>query len=689
MHVNGIGQFRLARTDGGGRELEGGTVRLSAWDALQNPSREIKVAGPTGVFYKERFALWPDDEDLVLYREDAGRQISDLSRFTAEDGCIYSLVVRRDVQIFSNTGQVDCVDQSDQWALYRFPQGLPAGFAARLDGAPFWSPGSAPIKNKELPGTGLFVRELTVTCLDLSVKAPPGWTVERFRFSGRAFDGYHAVMEISPAIDYAKKTARILVTRQEERRAIEIKAERVGQKCNGAAYQNTDGRWSILQSNAALDAGRIEGRTLAVHWDQQSNEDPWLTLGTLPLVSHPHFSRRQRLIAVGEPLQVRFGMMNEDHPNRIQLASAVYSTGILEEVRETVDLFLLILREKIEAAPDLRVWVWEEGSPTPRLISKEEVEAHSDNQTLSVLQLSAPNPIGWAVSLDGNWRGARFHVEPRSKNWPRLCRQWDEIFNRGENWGACAAALRWWRFPVLMDPFLTSVQEQVARNQLQTLCAWIAPDALSEMVLALSEAEYYVNSLRTLLWDYRPSTEECKQLWALHEASVFSAFHEGQLSASTTLLLSSHPVLFARIICEVVWTRQHDEEAQVPIVLDHSLFRTAPNPAMIQGIEERYRRIFGIAREFVERQAGYGDSAREANRFEVLRTEALSELRSWTDSRPLDDAYFLEYVIKSAEALFDGRECNTTRLKVAVTRSRACCAFIVSYLLKTRGITHQ
>jgi hypothetical protein len=110
---------------------------------------------------------------------------------------------------------------------------------------------------------------------------------------------------------------------------------------------------------------------------------------------------------------------------------------------------------------------------------------------------------------------------------------------------------------------------------------------------------------------------------------------------------------------------------------------------MIQGIEERYRRIFGIAREFVERQAGYGDSAREANRFEVLRTEALSELRSWTDSRPLDDAYFLEYVIKSAEALFDGRECNTTRLKVAVTRSRACCAFIVSYLLKTRGITHQ
>jgi hypothetical protein len=240
-----------------------------------------------------------------------------------------------------------------------------------------------------------------------------------------------------------------------------------------------------------------------------------------------------------------------------------------------------------------------------------------------------------------------------------------------------------------MDPFLTSVQEQVARNQLQTLCAWIAPDALSEMVLALSEAEYYVNSLRTLLWDYRPSTEECKQLWALHEASVFSAFHEGQLSASTTLLLSSHPVLFARIICEVVWTRQHDEEAQVPIVLDHSLFRTAPNPAMIQGIEERYRRIFGIAREFVERQAGYGDSAREANRFEVLRTEALSELRSWTDSRPLDDAYFLEYVIKSAEALFDGRECNTTRLKVAVTRSRACCAFIVSYLLKTRGITHQ
>ena len=88
----------------------------------------------------------------------------------------------------------------------------------------------------------------------------------------------------------------------------------------------------------------------------------------------------------------------------------------------------------------------------------------------------------------------------------------------------------------------------------------------------------------------------------------------------------------------------------------------------------------------VERLAGYGDPVPGMDRFQHLRAEALSELRSWTDWQPLDDAFFLENVVKAAEALFDQHECDSTRLNVAVARSRACCAFLVSHLLMSRGL---
>ena len=71
--------------------------------------------------------------------------------------------------------------------------------------------------------------------------------------------------------------------------------------------------------------------------------------------------------------------------------------------------------------------------------------------------------------------------------------------------------------------------------------------------------------------------------------------------------------------------------------------------------------------------------------YRYFLAEALSELKSWTDARPLDDSFFEEHVLRAAEALFDGMSADTNRLLVAVARSRACCAYIVSYLLKIKG----
>jgi hypothetical protein len=686
VYMKGIGWSRLIRNEEGSRDLEGGSLRVSAWDALQNPTREVSVIGPSGTLFKEQFEFWPADQDLVLFRGEAGRQIRDLSRFTAECGCSYALVTRSDVRVESNSGPVDCSDRSDKWSLYQFPRGLPPGFEVILDNASFWLPGAAAPKIATLPGSSFRIREISPVNLYLSAHVPIGWTVEQFRFGGNRFSSDHAVMDVSPAIDFTKKAARVVVTRAGEHRVIDLPAERIGDSCTGATYQSQDGKWRILRPDFPLDAGQIEGRLVAVHWNDRSAEDPWLTLSSQPLLAQPHLTRRQHFLAAGEPLQLRFGLMNEEIPSRIQLASAVYSTGILAAVRETVDLYLLVLREKIEAAPNLCVWVWEAGNSTPRLLSREEVEAHSDNQTISVLQLSAPNPIGWAVSLDENWRGARFHADPRTKNWPWICTQWKDVLAQDETWGNCAAALRWWRFPVLMEPFLAIVRERALSNPYDTLRAWIESPRLPAMAFSRSEAEYYINPMRTLLWDYSPTPEECKRLWAAHETSFFSAFEAGQLCIAATLLLISHPVLLAKIICELLWSRQQEDEARVPIIFAQNLFRRVPDPVQVRGIEETYRGLFRIARDFVERLDGYGDPILGMDRFQTLRAEALSELRSWIDSTPLDDAYFLENIIKPADALFDQRDCDTTHLKVAVTRSRACCAFIVSHLLKEKGL---
>jgi len=71
---------------------------------------------------------------------------------------------------------------------------------------------------------------------------------------------------------------------------------------------------------------------------------------------------------------------------------------------------------------------------------------------------------------------------------------------------------------------------------------------------------------------------------------------------------------------------------------------------------------------------------------DTLLQTSLSELRSWKDRSPLDEAYFRENIVKPAEALYDGQPCDTTRLEIAVSRSRASCAYLVSHLLALKGL---
>lgn len=682
LYVEGMGITKLVRNEQGRRFLDGDTLSARPEEVLSAPAREVSVSGRAGVIFRQRFSFWPLDTDIVLFRGSTGRRITNLEGFVAESGCPYTIVTAAAVDLSTkDSSSLDCEVRSRDWKLYSFPHGLPAGLEARIDSLCLWSPEHV-IAKPTPPGFLLRARERSVTSLELTAAAPHGWTVDRIRFAGRMLPGDHSIIEISPVSDYLKRKAQVYASQNGTRSVFNVRTERVGEKATGAVVEMEDGNWQPLSSDS-LDASVLEGRRIAVRW-QSSADDPWLTLGQRPIVRDPGLLRRQHLKALGETLELRFGLMNEAIHQRVALAPSVVSTGILADVTENAGLYLLKLRHAIEAAPDLRVWVWENGSSEPRLLERTEVEAHSDQRTLSILDLSAPGPIGWAVSLEGQWLGARFHLNPGTPGWLNLCSRWKSTLIGSCDWPATAAALRWWRFPVLMEPFRSIVQAKIQQNPVSTLLAWTGSDLRPEMAIDQADAASFLSPIRTFLWRYSPSQEDCKAFWATQFPCVLESFEQGRVAPPAILLLYSHPVLLAKIICEVLLIHLVEEEATVPVIMERNLFRRVQDPVQIRRIKQKYSPLFGITADFVERSAGVIIPGR--NTRDALLEEALWDLRSWSDPNPLDTAYFHENVVRPAEALFDHLTCNTDRLEIAVSRSSACCAYLVSHLLATKGV---
>ena len=436
----------------------------------------MRVIGVGGAVYRERLELWSAEDEILIFDGRSGRQVHDLEHFKPRPARNYLMIATSDVELTDDGQSVGYADRSERWCFYLFSNGFPPGLEAKIEQVAFWSPEGSEPAEQQLPGLACHIRELSATRLSILVMPPAGWTVERVKFSGLTLAGPRGEISVSPLRTYEGKKAYITCSNSTRKLTVSVRAERAGEEITGAAYGRPDGSWQLVSQNKILDAGEVEGQTLSVRWSEIEACDPWLTLGANPLVSYPRSVRRQRFNATGEPLELRFGLMNEAPNRRVKFSPAVYSSGLLTEVGEEDSHFVLRLREPVEAIGEMALWVWAANAPCPREIEQNRI-AISDRQTMRVNRAEVDTPVGWAMSFDGDWRGARFHCDPHSKRWPEMLGRWTTILTRQESWPECASALRAWRFPVMMEPFRKTVEAKVKRDGLSTLKAWAGPNS--------------------------------------------------------------------------------------------------------------------------------------------------------------------------------------------------------------------
>jgi hypothetical protein len=396
-------------------------------------------------------------------------------------------------------------------------------------------------------------------------------------------------------------------------------------------------------------------------------------LGNHALFPEPLRVRRQAIDAVGESFQIRIGLMNETGP-RTEL-SPLYSTGLLARVEYADGLIQLHVREEMAAINSYRVVVWERGQPLPRALEPGVVHAHG--RLIEVLALSVHEPLGWAISLDTEWRGFRFAVDPGSTGWPELEKEWCATLDDSSDWQSTARALCAWRFPVLMEPFLNVVRSRVWHSPVETLFAWTQRILLDDYLLT-AEPTLFTAPLRELLWEVSFDTSASESCWVHHERAVQDRGFAPDLYQPAAALLRANPVLLAKVLADGLLTRYYRGKKSLRRI-QKTLFSKEIDPVEA----ERHRKDFELRAQLILvalKGSFGGDIASRPDDLTALEKEALSGLRSWSDNRPMDEYFFHQRVRNIAEALFAGLTADSTQLRLAVARSPVCSAYLAAFL---------
>lgn len=524
-------------------------------------------------------------------------------------------------------------------------------------------------------------RELSPTRLRLRAELQDGWICESFRFSGQRHAGAESEVPISPNFRFGQASALIEARRGIRRSYVRLPAEVIGPPAQGAAYQTQDGRWKDLTSTLPLDVGLVEGRPLSCRWRYSADQEVWLMLGDQPLFPEPDLLRRQHIGCCGEPLYLRFGLMHEDYDSRITLAPATYETGLLAAIEWRGSEILLHLKEQIQRADEFRVWIWERKCAAPRCLDPLEVELVHEAKLL-VLRDSVEEPLGWLLSWQGLWRGARFHVEPESLGWERSARDWCQVFEETLDWSATAKALHAWHFPALMEPFLESIRRKVGANRFSTLDAWTSKTpVVSNGALLEVDSGRYLSAIRGILPLLQPNESVPPDIFEHHVKSVLEIDWQHTLYEPAEVLLRGQPVLLAQLLVAAIKKEFGKREKLIPAISTRNLFHKERDPRKMAELRHSTEFVVKIILERLNVYAGVLARPTKPDDLSFLHAAALHDLRSWVDSSPVDSMFFTSCVTEPAERWFLGEQPELKWVQVAIARSTACCAFLAAHLL--------
>ncbi len=524
-------------------------------------------------------------------------------------------------------------------------------------------------------------RELSPTRLRLRAELLDGWICESFRFSGQRHTGSESEVSISPNFRFGQASALIEARRGIERSYLRLPVEVIGPAAQGAAFQTQDGRWKDLTSTLPLDVGLLEGRPLSCRWRYSADQEVWLMLGDQPLFPEPDLLRRQHIGCCGEPLYLRFGLMHEDFDNRVALAPSTWETGLLAAIEVRDSEILLHLREPIQRADEFRVWIWERNCVSPRCLDPFEVELVHETMFL-ILRDSVEEPLGWLLSWQGLWRGARFHVEPKSFEWELSARDWCQVFEETLDWYATAKALQAWHFPVLMEPFLESIRRKIGANRFSTLDAWTNKTPVVSNGASLEvNSGGYIAAIRGILPLLQSNESVPPDIFEHHVKSVLESDWQHTLYEPAQILLRGQPVLLAQLVVAAIKEEFDRREKLIPAVSVRSLFHKERDPRKMAELRHSTEFVVRIIFERLHVYAGVLARPVKPDDLSLLHAAALNDLRSWVDSSPVDSMFFKSCVTEPAERWFLGEQPELKWVRLAIARSPACCAFLAAHLL--------
>jgi hypothetical protein len=503
--------------------------------------------------------LWPQDEDVVIYRLPAGVRFPDAFTATLNRNVSYALLTAPDLTVEPEPQQWRIAD-SQRAKLYRLHPSWPAQMRVLLDGELLWEPhiqqhaAAPPWANQ----VGIFTADNRAIKwgkeFRVKIIHPPDVTVRYVRCQGRAIDfssHNRCITFTTPPV--------IKPDPDSERLNFRLGLQKDGQRCTvrrqlelsviGAAHLAAEG-WRALNKHSVLTVEQAKRDlfkiALPTTWDGQPVSASDLVLLEGDSLSHKLPRRAASLGELhgwGAPLKAR-RLFNAATPS-LSLAGSVVNHGVLDEAicealpDTTARLLRLRFRQQIEPSEQHAVVWWDASGQLLRLTLKSCDEAEGAWWWVCELSESCATPLAVAVAYEGRRLGARWEEREWLKAVPGLASQ---------DAKRAAALLRWFHLPLLSSQAIALLRPLAEKHAVDFLRAWLLDEGLPDEMKLPPKDEAWLAVVRALFHEWRPDAETARRaLMVLAEVETETDLRE-YLPDAARHLCAVDPLLLAKVL---------------------------------------------------------------------------------------------------------------------------------------------